>query len=151
MLHADVFIFHLFGLFLGGVQRAVQVAGDIDFVGIAAGAGHPGQRFHFLQRRLGESVGVCAQFRQQLGDQPVLLPGQGGQQVFLLYRLVGIFYRDALGVLQRFDGFLRQLVHVHSAYLLTVQIHAFFLLAAHGAKCFCTVRRLPFPKRGDLF
>ncbi len=76
-----------------------------------------------MQRRLGESVGIGAQGGEQLGDQAVLLLGQGRQHMFLLHGLVGILYRQALGVLQCLDGFLSELIHVHSAYLPYLQIH----------------------------
>ena len=113
MLHADVFILHLFGLLLRRIEGTVQVAGDVDLFGVTSGAGHPGQRLHLLQGSLGKGVGVRAQLGEQLGDQSLLLLGQRGQHVFLLHRLVGIFHRKALRTLQRLHGLLRQLIHVH--------------------------------------
>ena len=118
MLYADVFILHLLGLLLGGVEGAVQIVGDVNFLRVTARAGHAGQRLDLLQGRLGKGIGVNAEGLQQLRDKPVLLLGKGGQQMLLLHRVVGIFHRDALCSLQSLTGFLCHLFDVHSAYLL---------------------------------
>ena len=118
MLYADVFILHLLGLLLGGVEGAVQIVGDVNFLRVTARARHAGQRLDLLQGRLGKGIGVNAEGLQQLRDKPVLLLGKGGQQVLLLHRVVGIFHRDALCSLQSLTGFLCHLFDVHSAYLL---------------------------------
>ena len=118
MLYADVFILHLLGLLLGGVEGAVQIVGDVNFLRVTARAGHAGQRLNLLQGRLGKGIGVNAEGLQQLRDKPVLLLGKGGQQMLLLHRVVGIFHRDALCSLQSLTGFLCHLFDVHSAYLL---------------------------------
>ena len=118
MLYADVFILHLLGLLLGGVEGTVQIVGDVDLLRVTARAGHAGQRLDLLQGRLGKGIGVNAEGLQQLRDKPVLLLGKGGQQMLLLHRVVGIFHRDALCSLQSLTGFLCHLFDVHSAYLL---------------------------------
>ena len=120
MLHADILVLHLPGLGLGGVQRPVQIAGDIDLFRVPAAAGHPRQGGNFLGGGIGKGVGVNAHGLQKLGDQAVLLLGKGRQQVLLLDGLVGIFHGKALRVLQGLDGFLGKLVHVHIADLLCV-------------------------------
>ena len=118
MLHADVFVLHLLGLIFGGVQGAVQVARDIDLVGVTAGTRHAGQGGDFLHRGGGKSARVDIHLGQHLGDQPVGLLGKCGQDVLLLHGLVGIFNGKALRTLQSLDGFLGELVHVHIADLL---------------------------------
>ena len=105
MLHADILVLHLLGLGLGGGQGLIQLGGDIDLLGVTAGAGDAGEGLHLLHRRPGERLGVGAHAGQQLGDQAVLLAGQGREQMLLLDGLVGIFHRQALGRLQRLDGF----------------------------------------------
>ena len=119
MFNADIFILHLLSLLLRSVEGTVQVAGDIDFLRVAAGAGHARQGLYFLQSRIGKCICVHTKGLQHLGDQAVLLLGQRRQQVFLLDRIVGIFHRDALCSLQSLAGFLCHLFDVHSAYLLS--------------------------------
>ena len=129
MLHADIFILHLLGLALGGVQRSVKVTANIDLVGVTAAAGHTRQLFDLLHGCLRKGVGVSAQGGQQLRDKPVLLLCQGGEQMFLLYGVICILYSDALRRLQRFHRFLGKLIGVHSAYLLILQIPQNFNLS----------------------
>ena len=118
VFNADVLILHLLGLLFGSVEGAVKVVGDINFLRVAAGAGHTGQCLDLLQSHLRKGVRVDAKGLQHLRDQPVLLLGKGGQQVLLLHRVVGIFHRDTLCSLQSLTGFLCHLFDVHSAYLL---------------------------------
>ena len=71
-----------------------------------------------------------------------LLLGKGGQQMLLLYRVVGIFHRDALCSLQSLTGFLCHLFDVHSAYLLILQIPQNFNLSPRAES-----RASPFLRR----
>ena len=65
-----------------------------------------------------KGTGVNIHLGQQLGDQAVLLLGQGHQHVLLFQRLVGIFNCQTLGSLQGFHRFLGKLVGIHIANLL---------------------------------
>ena len=76
MLHADIFILHLLGLLLRCIEGAVEVIGDVDFLRVAAGAGHAGQCLHLLQSRLRKGVRVGAHCLQHLRNQAILLLGQ---------------------------------------------------------------------------
>ena len=118
MLYADVFILHLLGLLFRCVEGAVQIARDINFLRVTAGAGHAGQCLHLLQSRLCKGIGVHAEGLQHLRDKPVLLLCQRSEQMLLLHRVVGIFHRDALCSLQSLTGLLCHLFDIHSAYLL---------------------------------
>ena len=115
MLDADVFILHLLGLGFGRVEGAIHLVRDIDLLRVAAGAGHLGQRGDLLGRGGQEVAGFHPHFGQQLGDQPVLLLGERDKQMFRFKRLVGIFDRQALGVLDGLDGLLGKLIGVHKA------------------------------------
>ena len=46
---------------VGGVEGAVQIVGDVDFLRVTARAGHAGQRLDLLQGRLGKGIGVNAE------------------------------------------------------------------------------------------
>jgi len=51
--------------------------------------------------------------KEELGDQPVLLPQQGQQQVQLLDLLVIVLQGNALGVLNGLHGFFGVLIGIH--------------------------------------
>ena len=75
-----------------------------------------------MQGRLGEGVGVSAHVGQHLRDEAILLLGQCCEQMLLLDGIIGILHSDALRSLQRLSCFLGKLIHIHSAYLLILQI-----------------------------
>ena len=118
MLHADIFILHLLGLLFSGGQGLVQLIGDIDFIGVTAGTRHMRQLGNFFRCGSFKGTGVNVHLGQQLGDQAILLLGQGHQHVLLFQRLVGIFNCQTLGSLQGFHRFLGKLVGIHIANLL---------------------------------
>ena len=113
VLDADELILHGLGLAGGGAQHLVGGLGDIDLVGVAARAGHPGQAGQLFGHGGGEAAGVHVHFLEQLGDQPVLLAGDGQQQVFGLQGVVLVLHGQLLGGLDGLDGFLGILVGVH--------------------------------------
>ena len=131
VLHADIVVLHPTGLTFGGVEGLIQLIGDVDLFRVASRPGHPWQRLHLLQGCLRKGVRIHVHSGEQLGDQPVILPGQRRQQMLLLDGLIGIFHREALGILDGLDGFLCHLIHVHTSTSLILQILS-HLLANRG-------------------
>ena len=113
MLDADELILHGFGLPGGGAQDFIGGLGDIDLVGVAARAGHPGQAGQLFGHGGGEAAGVDVHLLEQLGDQPVLLAGDGQQQVFGLQGVVLVLDGQLLRGLDGLDRLLGILVCVH--------------------------------------
>ena len=113
MLHAHVLVLHLLGPFLGGDQRPVYVVGNIDFIGFPAGARYLGNAGdHGLQTGK-KLLRIFAHFGQELGNQALRVAEQRAGQMLLRHFLILIFYRQLLGVLQRFPAFFGKLVVVH--------------------------------------
>ena len=80
VFNADVFILHLLGLLFRSVEGTVQVARDIDFLRVAAGAGHARQLRQLRVHRSLKAFKSHAHLFQQLRHEAVFLLQKRGQQ-----------------------------------------------------------------------
>ena len=113
MFHGKVFILHPFGGFLRLQQRLFHIVGNVDLAGFPSGTGNTGDPVQvFLQPGNKGRYGNPASGKQ-LGNQLVLILSQGEHQVFLLHLHMLIFNGKRLGPLERGNGLLRKLIHVH--------------------------------------
>ncbi|MPM68935.1 hypothetical protein SDC9_115872 [bioreactor metagenome] len=84
MLDRHILVLHFGRGFFGCLQRAVHRGGNINFVGVAAGAGHPLQLDDLCAGGTGELLAADAHFFEQLGDQPLAVLTQCPKQMALL-------------------------------------------------------------------
>ena len=113
MLDADVIVFHGLGFPGGGAQDLIRCLRDIDLVGVAAGAGHPGHGRELFSHSGGEAARVHIQLLEQLRNQALLLGGQCMEQVLRLHGVVLVLHRQLLGSLQCFQCLLGILIGIH--------------------------------------
>ena len=119
VLHGDVFVPHALRRALGLSHQAVHSTGNIEFVGIPAGAADARQLFHGGLRRSRQALDAHAHFLQQLRDEPAVLLQQSQKQVSLLDLLILMRRCDRLRTLQGLQCFLRILIRVHNLILLS--------------------------------
>ena len=113
VLDREVLVLHLLGAGFGLKERLLQVGGDIDLVGFAAGTGHPGDAAQGLGDGSTQAVGRQAALVQQLGNQGRAVLGEGEHHMLLIHLLVAVFHGDLLGPLDGGDGLLGELIHIH--------------------------------------
>ena len=118
MLHGKIFVLHALGDLFRFHQGLLHIVGDVDLAGLPAGTGDAGRAVQvFLQAADKRGYGNTA-FGQKLGDEFALILGQGEHQMLLLHLHMLIFDGKRLGPLQGIDCLLRELIHIHRAYLL---------------------------------
>ncbi len=113
MLHRNVLVLHGPGLPLGGLKGLVHILGDVNLARLTARAGHLGQLLNFCLHRCLKAGDSRPHGGEELGDEALVVPRQGQQQVGLLDLLVAVLHGDILGPLYGGQGFLGKLIHVH--------------------------------------
>jgi len=113
VLDAYIVVLHGLGFAGGGAQHLIGGLRDIDLVGVAAGAGHPGHRRELFGHSGGEAACVYVQFLEQLRDQALLLRGQSVEQMLRLQCVVLILHSQLLCGLQSLKGLLGILIGIH--------------------------------------
>ena len=113
MLHRQVFVLHLLGAGLRLHQGLFHVGGDVHLVRLPAGAGHPRNASQRVLQGGAQTLHVHAALLQKLRNQRRAVLQQGAHQMLLIHLHMLIFHRNGLGALQRLDGLLRKLIHVH--------------------------------------
>ena len=118
MLHGEVFVLHPPGGLFRFQQGLFHVTGNIHLAGLAAGTGNPGRAVQVILEAGDEGGNGQAAFGEQLGNELVRVLGQGEHQVLLFHVHMLIFDGERLGAFQRGNGLLRELIHIHKAFLL---------------------------------
>ena len=113
MLHRDILILHGGGYLFGLADGFVHILCNIDLVCLAAAAGNLGQLVDFGLDCGQERGDSHSHGGEQLGDQPLTVCYQGQKQMGLLDLLVAVFYGNILSTLDRGQGLLGKLIHIH--------------------------------------
>ena len=115
MLHGQILILHLFRLLLRLQERLFHILAETGLP--RAGTGNPGHTAQGILQRPAESLHGKAAAGKQLGNQILRILGEGGQKMLLLHIHMAVFHGKRRSPLQRGQGLLRQLIHVHLIHL----------------------------------
>ena len=106
MLHRDIVVLHLFDEAFSGGEDLIHIGGDIDLVRLPTGPGDSRQAAISAVRSLRKAVRSTPFFFSSWLMRPLVLPGEGAQQVELFDLHIGVLGRQTLGSRDRLQRFL---------------------------------------------